>query len=414
MTGPRRGLNTSLWALAALGFTGGLGGGVVFPILPMVGQALGIAPAMIGLILSLNRITRLGVNPLTGHLVDRFGARWPLIAGLLVEGLATLCFTTGLASTQATGWFLLGRALWGVGSSLLMVGSLTAALIVSASAERGRATALVRMALSFGVPAGLLLGGLVADLVSTRAAFISASFITFGGMLAAYFIAPRSAGPRPARRDAAAPSGGTAVLRELLRPGPLWLVWLFNFVVFFSAQGVILASLVLIVHLRHLMLPGLNAEGSSGTLMAVMLGTSAAVSWITGRSIDQRGSKAAVLLPAAAALSCGFMLLAFAHTLLPAALALGVIGVGLGGISVPLIVIMGDLISPERYGRAIGIYQVAGDIGGSLGPISGLEAIARLGPTVPLLALGMVLAGTVPLAALLVRLERRRLNARRA
>ncbi len=401
------GINASLWALATLGFIGGLGGGVVFPILPMVGRSLGIAPAMIGLILSLNRITRLGVNPLTGHLVDRFGARWPLVVGLLVEGLATLCFVTGLASAHATRWFLLGRALWGVGSSLLMVGSLAAALIMSAAAERGRASALVRMSLSFGVPAGLLLGGLVADLVSARAAFVSAGVITFSGMIAAYFIAPRKADAPVARTDRARSPAGAAILRNLLRPGPLWLVWLLNFVVVFSVQGVILSALVLIVHERHLMLPALNAEGSAGTLMAVMLGTSAAVSWLTGRSIDRRANKAGILLPACACLACGFVLLAFAHTLLPAALALAVIGLGLGGASIPLIVIMGELIQPEHYGRAVGIYQVAGDIGGSLGPIMGLEAIARLGPTAPLGVLAALLTVTLPLAALLVRIERR-------
>ena len=407
MSEQSRGMNASLWALAALGFTGGLGGGVVFPILPLAGQALGIAPAMIGLILSLNRITRLGINPITGHLVDRFGARWPLVIGLLVEGLATLCFTTGLASTHATAWFLLGRALWGVGSSLLMVGSLTAALIVSAASERGRATALVRMALSFGVPAGLLLGGLVADLASARAAFMSASFITFSGMVGAYFIAPRQMSAAAPGRDRPRAPSNLAVLRDLLRPGPLYIVWLFNFIVFFSAQGVILSSLVLIVQARHLMLPGLNAEGSSGALMAVMLGTSAVVSWVAGRSIDSRGNKTGILLPAAVGLACGFALLAFARTLVPAVAALGIIGIGLGGISVPLIVIMGELIEPERYGRAIGIYQVAGDIGGSLGPITGLEAITRFGPRAPLGALAALLTVTLPLAAVLIRVERR-------
>lgn len=397
----------ALWALAALGFIGGLGGGVVFPILPIVGQALGIAPAMIGLILSLNRITRLGVNPVTGHLVDRFGARWPLIIGLFVEGLATLCFTHGLASPRASDWFLLGRALWGVGSSLLVVGSLAAALIVSSATERGRATALVRMSLSFGVPAGLLLGGLVADLASARDAFGAATVITFGGMFGAYFIAPRGHSARRAPRARARQPSGTAVLRELLRPGPLWIVWLLNFVVFFSAQGVLLASLVLIVRERHLMLPALNAEGSAGALMAVMLGASAIVSWLAGRSIDRRRNKTGILLPSAVSLACGFVLLAFARTLLPAALALGVIGIGLGGVSVPLILIMGELISPERYGRAIGIYQVAGDIGGSIGPIMGLEAITRFGASEPLGILAAVLLVTLPLAGLLIRTERR-------
>ena len=397
-----------LWALAALAFTGGLGGGVVFPILPIVGLALGIAPAMIGLILSLNRITRLAVNPLTGHLVDRFGARWPLLAGLFVEGLATLCFAAGLRSPHAAPWFLLGRALWGVGSSLLMVGSLTAALVVSDDVRRGKAAALVRMSLSSGVPAGLVLGGLVADLVSARAAFLSAACITFGGMIAAYFIAPtatahaaqvhREPSKRPART---APHAG-----RLLRSGPLWIIWIFNFILFFSAQGVILASLVLIVRDRHLALYSLDPEGSSGVLMAVMLASSALVSWVAGKRIDRHGNKAALLLPASLCCVAGFAILAASNQIAATVLGLSAIGIGLGGTNVPLIVMLGDLVSPDRYGRAIGMYQVLGDIGGSLGPITGLEAINRFGPTPTLTALAIVLLATVPLALALRRRER--------
>ncbi len=391
----------SLWALAGLAFTGGLGGGVVFPILPVVGIQLGIAPALIGLILSLNRITRLGVNPFTGLLVDRFGARWPLVAALLIEGLATLCFNAGLSATHPAAWFLLGRGLWGVGSSLLMVGAMTAALIVSRQSSRGRATARVRMSLSFGVPAGLLLGGLVADRFSPHAAFLSAAFITFGGMAGAFLVAPRRARTSARTRDGGQPRRRGQVMRELLRPGPLWIVWLFNFVVFFSVQGVILASLVLIIRDRHLTLPAFGPEGSSGILMAAMIGSSALVSWAAGRWIDRRGRKSGLLLPATVCLAGGFAILAAADQVATAALALSVIGIGLGGINVPLIVIMGDLVPPDRYGRAIGIYQVLGDMGGSLGPITGLEAIHRYGPTPTLATLAITLMVTIPLALLL-------------
>lgn len=401
----------SLWSISALGFAGGLGGGVVFPILPIVGLALGIAPAMIGLILSLNRITRLAVNPLTGHLVDRFGARWPLILGLWVEGLATLCYVTALRSAHAAAWFLIGRILWGIGSSLLMVGSLTAALVVSEDATRGKSAALVRMALSFGVPAGLVLGGLVADLVSARAAFLSASAITFAGMIAAWFIAPR----RPAQPSSLHPQPAhpsrTAHAQGLLRSGSLWMIWIFNFILFFSVQGVILASLVLIVRDRHLALPSLGPEGSSGLLMAAMLGSSALVSWFAGRWIDRHGRKAALLVPASLCAVAGFAALATAHHVGGTVLGLSAIGIGVGGINVPLIVIMGELVSPDRYGRAIGMYQVLGDIGGSLGPITGLEAISRFGATPTLSALALILLTTVPLAAALLRRERQHAHA---
>lgn len=65
---------TVAWAIAAVAFVGGVGGGVVFPILPVIGLDLGMSGFMIGLILAANRIARLGFNPLTGGLVDRFGA----------------------------------------------------------------------------------------------------------------------------------------------------------------------------------------------------------------------------------------------------------------------------------------------------------------------------------------------------
>lgn len=408
MRGSDRTDERSLWALALLAFIGGLGGGVVFPILPVAGLNLGIAPAIIGLILSLNRITRLCVNPVTGILVDRFGARWPLVVALLVEGLATLCFNAGLLGQHPTAWFLLGRGLWGLGSSLLMVGAMTAALTFSRESGRGRATARVRMSLSFGVPAGLLLGGLVADRVSNHAAFLSAAFITFCGMVMAYLVAPRrtrkttSAGNdqrTPARRRG-------QVLRELLRPGPLWLVWLFNFMVFFSVQGVILASLVLVVKARGLTLPSFGPEGSSGILMAAMIASSALVSWAAGRWIDRHGHKSDLLPPATLCLIGGFGLLALAHQVALAAIALCVIGIGLGGVNVPLIVIMGDLVPADRYGRTIGIYQVLGDMGGSLGPITGLEAVHRFGPTATLATLAVMLALTAPLALMLWRRER--------
>lgn len=82
----------------------------------------------------------------------------------------------------------------------------------------------------------MVLAGWVADLLSARAAFLLAAGITFGGMTAVYFIAPRrtaapstdGARPRPAARG---------VMRELFQCGSLWIVCIFNFIVFFSISS---------------------------------------------------------------------------------------------------------------------------------------------------------------------------------
>lgn len=400
----------AVWRLTAIAFTGGLGGGVVFPILPTVGLKLGIPAAVIGLILSLNRMTRLLVNPFTGTLVDRFGPRWPLTAGMLTEALATLSFSAGMHSAHPAIWFLVGRGLWGVGSSLMMVGALTGALALSHGGNRGMSTAKVRMALSFGVPAGLLLGGVVADLVSANAAFLSASAITLAGMIgAAIFVPGKAPYPTPASTSETNTTDAepSVTLRHLLRPSPLWVVWTFNFLVFFSVQGVILAGLVLVIQQKGLTLLHMGAEGSAGLFMAVMIGTSAVVSLILGRRIDRSSNRTGLLVPATLLLAGGFTLLAATSHSLSTGLALAIIGTGLGGINLPLMVILGDLVDRRAYGRAIGIYQFFGDVGGSLGPITGLEGIQRYGAGPVLLCLALLTAVMVPLAVVLWRREHR-------
>lgn len=72
------------WWIAVIAFLSGIGGGVVFPILPMLGMQLGLSAAMVGLILAANRITRIFFNPFTGALVDRFGTRRPVAFGLFL------------------------------------------------------------------------------------------------------------------------------------------------------------------------------------------------------------------------------------------------------------------------------------------------------------------------------------------
>ncbi|HEX5418867.1 MAG TPA: MFS transporter, partial [Gammaproteobacteria bacterium] len=131
-------------------FIGGIGGGLVFPILPALGLQLGIGGAMIGLILSANRITRMLFDPIAGHLLDRIGGRKPMALGLFTEGIAILCYSAGLELGHAKWWFLGGRALFGIGSALLLVGAQTTVLGLSTEADRGRRTATVRVAMSLG------------------------------------------------------------------------------------------------------------------------------------------------------------------------------------------------------------------------------------------------------------------------
>lgn len=366
-------------------FLGGIGGGIAFPILPLLGIRLGLSGLLVGFILSANRITRLGMNPITGSWIDRVGGKRPLAIGLLIEAISTATFSIAL-HTSIPGWLLLaGRAVWGIGSSMLIVGGVTLALNLSDERTRGRSTAAVRMAMSLGMPAGLLAGGIIAGVWSDDAAFLAATACALIAAALSWILVPdamvsRAEGTsgRPAAR------GIGQRLREELRivvhaDGRIKMVWLTNLLVFFSIQGTLLATLVLVINHRRLTMLGFGVQTVAGVLMAVMILSSAVMTVFVGRTLDRIPSRVLVSLPSIIAAAVGFALLAMSRSMLPAVIALVTIGVGMGGTSIPLLTLLGDLTPPGNRGHTVGIYQFFGDIGGSLGPIAGVELTGRIG-----------------------------------
>jgi len=382
------------WSVAAVALLGGVGGGVVFPILPVLGLQLGLTAAMVGLILAANRITRIFFNPFTGSLIDRFGARWPVAAGLFLETIAVLAFSVALHVGTPAPWFLGGRVLWGIGSSLLMVGCLAAVMMLATPATRGRLTGRVRTAMTLGLPAGMLLGGVIADLASPNAAFLFASGVTLLSGFFALIVMPR--GKTPSTHADAQTDG--PVWLGMLRNPMLQIIWCSNALIFFAVGGVLLATLVVLVDGRAIHVLGLGSQGSAGLLMAWLMLFRALAAMGAGSLLDHRGNRTRLLLPAAVVTAVGFLGLDLAHAGWSLGLALAVIGLGSGALTIPLLALLGEATSPRAHGRAMGLYQVYGDIGGSLGPIVGLQlgAVTGYGAIYAGIAVAM-LAATVPL-----------------
>jgi len=386
-----------------------VGGGAVFPILPVIGLELGISGFMVGLILSANRITRLGFNPLTGSLLDRFGARWPVAIGLVIEAIGTLLFSVGLFSQHPAAWFLAGRIIWGVGSSLLLVGALAAVMAIAPAERRGGMTARVRTAISLGIPAGLVIGGLVADQVSNNAAFLVATALSAVGAVAAVFLLPNRRGAdKPAAGADADDAQSGGAWRVLFGMPTLRIIFVANALLFMAVSGVLLATVAVVVDSRQLYLFGMNAQGSSGLLLAVLMAARASTSLASGRVLDRSMRRTRLLLPSMALVAVGFVALGQATNVVTAAIALFVIGAGSGGLTIPLITLLGDVSPRHLHGRALSIYQWSSDFGGALGPMLGLELGRYLGYGWTYGAVGLVVLGmSLPLMRL-VRDERGR------
>ncbi len=378
-----------VYAVVASTFFVGFGGGVVFPILPNLGEVLGISAFLVGIILSANRFVRLVSNAPAGALVDWIGTRTPFVAGLAIEGVATFGYVIAINSTVPEAWFLLARILWGLGSALVFATAYTITADVSEADSRGTSMGIVRAGITFGFPAGLVLGGVVSDLYGNSEAFVlAAAFAAFASVVA-YLIVPET--HVEGAKESVKPW-------DVERTVPALTVGLVNFGLYFAYIGVLFSTLVLLLGAREITVFGLDSQGSSGMLMAVTVLAGATFTLGGGVLSDTVGARVPVLLAFLVTTCVGFATLAISSSIELLVVACFLIGAGQGGVGGPLTALLADLSPEERMGRAMGTNNVLGDVGGGLGPLISLPLVQRLGfetvyaisALVPLLA-GLVL-----------------------
>jgi len=389
-----------IYAVVASTFFVGFGGGVVFPILPNLGEVLGISAFMVGVILSANRWTRLFANGPAGALVDRIGTRKPFVAGLAIEGVATAGYVVAITSSVPEFWFVLARVCWGLGSALVFATAYTITADVSEAASRGTSMGIVRAGITFGFPAGMVLGGIVSEVYSNVAAFVLAASFAGLASIIAYFIVPETHVESP----------DTSIKPwDLETTLPALTVGLVNFGLYFAFFGVLFSTLVLYLQVESMTLAlevgdfGIDygEQGTSGLLMAAAALSGAVFTILGGKISDGVGARVPVLLVFLVTSCTGFAVLTLAPSLGTVVLGCVLIGAGQGGVGGPLTALLADLTPEERMGRAMGTNNVFGDVGGALGPLislpfadaAGFHTLYAISAVIPLLAGGVLVAG---------------------
>lgn len=349
----------------------GFGGGVIFPILPNLGAILGVSPFLVGLILSANRFSRLFANAPAGSLVDRFGTRKPFVIGMFIQGISTTGYVIALIAPLPEAWFMAARLLWGVGSAFVFATAYTIADDISDGGSRGSNMGLIRGGVLFGFPTGVVLGGLVSELFGNVVAFAVATAFAFLASVIAYQTVPETH-----------VEGGT---NQSVKPWdintslPAITVGMVNFAVFFVYIGALFATLVLFINRNQLGVFGFDAQGSSGLFMGLTVVAAGLSMYFGGYVSDRNQSRVPILLLFLGVTSIGFLLLAFADSVVTLAIACVCIGLGQGSTSGPLMALLGDLVVDGEMGRAVGTNNVFGDIGGGFGPIVTLPIVDSIG-----------------------------------
>lgn len=359
-------------------FFGGVGGGVAFPTLPLLGAILGISPFVVGVILSANRFTRLVLNAPAGQVIDRFGTKRPMVVGLFLQALAPFGYVLGLHAEyvpvlDAAGVFIGARIVWGLGSAFVFVGAFSTVIHVTERASRGKWIGYFRGGQSLGFPSGLILGGILTDLYSFEVAFVTAGMTAMFATLVAAIVLPEVSPEvsQPTRlRDF------PSVVRADER---VFAIGTVNFVVRFLFAGVLLSTVVLYAEVHEIEIGLLGAVGASGVIMALAVLGASGMTLLAGNLSDRVGNRAIVSAPAMGLLALGFALLGLLPTLPTILLGVVLIGIGVGGTNPPLLAYLGDISPSDDVGKMGGVYNVFGDIGSTLGPVIALPLAAAIG-----------------------------------
>ncbi len=370
----------------------GVGGGIVFPILPLVGLKAGLSLPFIGVILAANRFGRVLVSPLVGAAVDRLGGKRLLLLGLLSQAVVLGFYLAGVLTGHPGFFFLVGRLLHGPSSSCVFVAAQVLALHAGGREHRGLASGVTRAAMQAGVPVGLTLGGVLAGWFGPATAFAVA---TVAPLVAAAVAARRVPDLRAVTVERS-PS-----LRQIfssLRHRSVRAIAALNAVTTFAGLGVVLASVVLLLHARHLTMFSMSEQTASGGFMGVLMVFMLLMAPLAGRLSDRGGGRARMALGGVAAMVPGILLIGLATTAPVLLVALALVGAGMGASTTPLLAMLGDLVPTEERGRAVGCLQLFGDAGGVLGPIAGTSLLATSGilpyaGTAALLAITAIFAG---------------------
>ncbi len=384
------GLPHAVVAVLVSTFFLGFGGGVVFPILPNLGAVVGIAPVVVGVILSANRIVRLLANAPVGAVVDRVGTRTPFVAGVILETVATAGYLLALRSSMPAVWFLGARVLWGLGSAFVLATAYTIAADVCDPESRGRTMSIVRGGTSLGFPAGMSLGGIVGEVYGASAAFAVATGLSVLACLVTYVAIPET--------HAVDGTGGVA-LRNIDLSSPALITGGANFALLFTYNGVVFATLVSFLDTVEAGSVAVGAQGTSGVLIGASVLTGSVFSVAGGKASDIMGRRVPVILTCFVCLSAGMVLLAIGTTFPILLASVLLLGAGQGGVGGPLVSLLGDLTASAEMGSATGTYNALGDLGATVGllvslPLGnaiGFPSLYRLTALVPISAAVVVI-----------------------
>ena len=374
--------------LLAISITVALGFGMVVPVLPLFARSFGVALGTLGLVNVVFGGTRFAFGIVGGLVVDRFGERACTIAGLLIVSASS--YAAGLAGSFPQ--LVLARGFGGAGSALFINGLMSRILRIIEPEAMGRATGAFRSSFLVGIGAGPVFGGVIADRFGLAAPF---HFYATGLLLSAAIAWAVMAGEQG--RGEGERKSPVRALREaapLFRDYRYTIALLATLVGWWTISGP--AQVVGPVFAEDVL--GLS-EGQIGLAVTMLSVGEILILFGAGKAADAFGRRA-VLVPSLAVAAVATALLgrieATPLAYYPLMVALGA-SIAAGGTAAGGL--LADSIPRSGSGAAVGVNQMAGDLGYLTSPTA-IGAVADATSYRTAYLVGALPAAAVFLAAL--------------
>jgi MFS family permease len=164
------------------GLVNNLNDGMAWGVFPLFFAAAGLGVAQIGVLAAVYPATWGVVQLGTGALSDRWGRRWLIVGGMVLQGGALL----GMGATSGFGSWVFWSILLGIGTAMVYPTLIAAIGDVSQPAWRGSAVGVYRFWRDMGYVVGALGAGVIADLAGMDVAIQVVGALTIGsGLLVA-------------------------------------------------------------------------------------------------------------------------------------------------------------------------------------------------------------------------------------
>ncbi|WP_298069292.1 MFS transporter [uncultured Mailhella sp.] len=321
----------------------------------------------VGILLSANRLARLPLNPLIGWLYSRLSTR----SCALFASVLSVAVTAGYAYAQGLAAWLVLRFLWGLCWSLLKLGGLFTVMDVSGPHDRGYLIGLYKGTYQLGSLAGMLGGGILADLMGLRVTALACA-----GLAVAAIVLSAAAVRRIAPTKRRTPAGERTPLGALLRsPSLLWVLGTCLFVSLLI-EGFFASTLSAFLE-GHWGSPlsvfglAVGCATAAGTIQAMRWGWDPCFAPVVGRLSDGRLGRTALFAGA-----CWIAAALFALVTVPMPLVCGLLLLLCVELCCTFLSTLSDALATDLAARSqavfvITAYTLAVDLGAALGPLGG-------------------------------------------